>query len=232
MAYLLFKIGQDEITPITQFTPRDVIMVFDDSDKKIYVYKGSDRLNLNEFEADRIYEQIVQKFLNSHIFLLYTTVIKPQDPTPLKKIKKYILSVETKNFIYTLVSFIKNIFFFQHSRDQVRLLKNFKSSNIWKKNLTNLTSIWKLSIFNLIMLSMVIVGLGLKMGIDVLPKLIKGEDSWITVSWVENFMIYVLIALLILGITAIVNLIFVFFPMRFPIHPYYPNKNSEKKDDQ
>ena len=124
-ALTLYKINSEGIFQTTQFTPRDVILVSDESTKKLYIYKGADSLNLNEFEAEQLFESVMQQFLNSHIFLIYTTQLKAEDIPEEKKIKRFITASQKSQVTYTLGKWLRNFFLLQGFRDQVKELKNF-----------------------------------------------------------------------------------------------------------
>lgn len=219
MALSLYKITNEGIFPISTFNPRDVIIVSDDSAKKLYIYKGLDSHGINEFEAEKLYEEIMQKFLNTHIYIVNTTNIKVDDNSQDKKIKRFIQSNQVGKISYNIGKWIKKIIFLQGFRDQITELKNYNSSNKWKRRLSNLTSLWKLSLFNCIMIFSVIIGLGLKIWLDVVPFLNDFRINQPYSKFVENLTIFLLIGIMMLLTTGIVNLIFVLYPMKFPIKP-------------
>lgn len=216
MVLKLYKIDNHELILIEKCTPRDVILISDESERKLYVYRGMDSLNLNEFEAEHLYELIMQKFLNSQIYLIYTTVLNTEDSSQIKKIKRFITTVENNNFRYKFYKMFRKLFLLGEFRDQARQLKQFSSSNLWKKKLTNVTNIWKLSLFNSCMIGLVIIGLGLKFGLDVIPTLQSGTASQI---WLENTLIYLMVGMFVLILVFVVNIVFFLFPMSIPIRP-------------
>ena len=69
------------------------------------------------------------------------------------------------------------------------------------------------------MVFIVIVGLGLQIGFDLLPVIRDSNSLESLQLGMENFLLFLLIGLLLLLITGIVNLIFIITPMKFPISP-------------
>jgi hypothetical protein len=233
MSLQLFRITAKEIFPIKKFTPRHHALVVDESSKKIYVYKGKDSLSLNEFESAVLYERIMNRFLNSKIFLIYTLKYDEEDGEEISRIKAFLKKNLQNQMSYKVGKGFKHVFLLQGIQDRIKEFKNYEKSRVWRQSLTNLSNIWKLSLFNVIGLSIVIIALGLKLGLDVIPTI---KDSAIDLIWTENLVILIIICLSILVIIMLVNLAFILFPMKFPIEPAQlkmmkrEKKQSESED--
>ena len=233
MSLQLFRITVSEFFPIKKFTPRHLALVLDETSKKIYVYKGTDSLSLNEFESEVLYERIMQRFLNSEIFLIYTLKADEDDDEEIANIKAFLHQNQKNQMTYKVGKGLKHVFLLQGIQDRIKEFKTYEKSRVWRRSLTNLSNIWKLSLFNVIGISLVLIMLGLKLGLDVIPYI---KDSATDIIWTENLVILIVICLSILFMIMLVNLAFILFPMKFPIEPLKlkmmkrERKQSESED--
>ena len=158
----------------------------------------------------------MQQFLNSKIFLIYTLKYDEEETEEISNIKAFLRQNQKNQMTYQVGKGLKHIFLLQGIRDRIKEFKNYEKSRVWRQSLTNLSNIWKLSLFNVIGISAVIITLGLKLGLDIIPY-IKGSATGI--NWTENLVVLIITCLSILFIIMLVNLAFILFPMKFPIKP-------------
>ena len=219
----LFKITKDEITETKNVSPEDIALVLNEETKTLYVYKGEKSTVYNELKSDALYERITNEFFNPKIFLIKSLDVKKQDHLEIVQAKNFILSHFPNMKKFYAIYYLKNIFLLHQIRKNNKLFKNFDKSRIWRLRLSNTTNLWYLSILNTITLLFLVIGL--------LWKLFTlGNTGFIDINnntvdpigwqyWFENLQLFIGISAIILIILLVVNLVFVLFPMKFPISP-------------
>ena len=219
----LFKISKDEITEAKNVSPEDIALVLNEEIKTLYVYKGEKSTTYNELKSDALYERITNQFFNPKIFLIKSLDVSKQDHLEIVQAKNFIMSHFPNIKKFWGMYYLKNVFLLRQIRKNIKIFKNYDKSRIWRLRLSNTTNIWYLSIINTITLFILVIGL--------LWKIISlGNTSFINLNnntvdptgwtyWFENLQLFFIISGIILIILLVVNLIFVLFPMKFPISP-------------
>jgi hypothetical protein len=221
----LFKITHDEIISAKNITPEDVILILDKENKQIYVFRGQFSLPLDEFKSATIYERIINRFLNPNILLLTTLVKKDSDSKQILQIKEFIVDHYPNPSSYKVTRIIRNTLLLRGVRDRIKTFKNYENSRVWRKKLSNTTNIWRLSAFNVLSVMSVFVILVLKLLLDINQGnfiFLKSDgtiDSNLWGLWLESLGFILGLCIFILIITFLTNLIFLLFPLRFPINP-------------
>ena len=219
----LYKITKDEITETKNVSPEDIVLVLNEEIKILYVYKGEKSTTYNELKSDALYERITNQFFNPKIFLIKSLDVKTQDHLEIVQAKNFILSHFPNIKKFWAIYYLKNIFLLHQIRKNIKVFKNYDKSRIWRLRLSNTTNIWYLSIINTITLLILVIGLLWKI-------LSLGNTSFINldnntvdpigwVYWFENLQLFFSISGIILIILLVINLMFVLFPMKFPISP-------------
>ncbi|QEE14769.1 hypothetical protein DSAG12_00585 [Promethearchaeum syntrophicum] len=219
----LFKITKDEITETKNVNPEDIVLVLNEEMKKLYVYKGEKSTTYNELKSDALFERITNQFFNPKIFLIKSLDVTKQDHLEIVQAKNFIMSHFPNIKKFWVMYYLKNIFLLHQIRKNIKVFKSYDKSRIWRLRLSNTTNIWYLSIINTMTLLILVIGL--------LWKIISlGNTSFINLDtntvdpigwayWFENLQLFFIISGIILIILLVVNLIFVLFPMKFPISP-------------
>ncbi|MHA1475117.1 MAG: hypothetical protein ACTSQ5_08005, partial [Promethearchaeota archaeon] len=170
-----------------------------------------------------LYERITNQFFNPKIFLIKTLEVKDKDHLDIVQTKNFILSHSPNMKKFWVTYYLKNIFLLHQIRKNIKVFKNYDKSRIWRLRLSNTTKLWYLSILNTTTLLLLVIGLLWKI-------FTLGNTSFINLSnntvdpigwqyWFENLQLFFVIGVIILIILLVVNLIFVLFPMKFPISP-------------
>lgn len=163
----LFKILVDEIIPVDKITPADVIVVFDDESKNLYLYRGIYTPKLDEFRAERLYERILNRFLNPNIIFIRSLMESQSDSEKIVQIKHYIFDHFINLNHYELKRSLENFFLLKDIRLRLKSFKNYEQSREWRTNLSNVTNLWRLSLFNILSIGSVFVILLLKTILDI-----------------------------------------------------------------
>jgi hypothetical protein len=221
----LFKILEDEIISTTKILPDEVILVFDEETKNLYVYRGEYSPKIDEFRADRLYERIINRFLNPNIYYLQSIIESREDPEIITRVKHFIFDHYPNLRHYSFQRTLQNIFLLKDLRIRLKSFRNYEKSREWRTNLSNLTNIWKLSVFNILSILSVFGILIYKLIIDINRSdfiFINPDrtlDPVLWSLWLQDLALTIIICGLILGGVIILNLLFVLFPLRFPINP-------------
>jgi hypothetical protein len=213
----LFKISKDEITEAKNVSPEDIVLVLNDELKTLYVYKGEKSTIYNELKSDALYERITNQFFNPKIFLIKSLDVNEQDHLEIVQVKNFILGQLPNMKKFFAKYYLKNIFLLHQIRKNIKVFKNYDKSRIWRLRLSNTTNLWYLSILNTITLLLLVIGFIWKI-------ITLGNTSFIDLNnewqyWFENLQLFFIISGIILIILLVINLIFVLFPMKFPISP-------------
>ncbi len=219
----LFKITKNEITETKNVSPEDVVLVLNEEIKTLYVYKGEKSTTYNELKSDALFERITNQFFNPKIFLINSLDVKKQDHLEIVQTKNFIMSHLPNMKKFWVIYYLKNIFLLHQIRKNNKVFKNYDKSRIWRLRLSNTTNLWYLSLLNTITLLLLVIGLLWKM-------FTLGNANFINLSnntvdpikwqyWFENLQLFFGISAIILMILLLINLIFVLFPMKFPISP-------------
>ncbi|MHA1562261.1 MAG: hypothetical protein ACTSPA_09070 [Promethearchaeota archaeon] len=213
----LFKISKDEISETKNVSPEDIVLVLNEEIKTLYVYKGEKSTNYNELKSDALYERITNQFFNPKIFLIKTLEVKDKDHLEIVQAKNFILSHSPNMKKFWGIYYLKNIFLLHQIRKNIKVFKNYDKSRIWRLRLSNTTKLWYLSILNTTTLLLLVIGFIWKIITLGNTSFIAINDEW--QYWFENLQLFFVISAIILIILLVVNLIFVLFPMKFPISP-------------
>ena len=218
MALQLLRITSDEFNPTNKLTPDQIGLIIDEDSKKLYVYRGEETLSLNEFESEALYERILNRFLNSKIFIIFSIASKEEDSDEILQIKRFLRKKLSNGFNYRSTKMLKRIFLLEGFRNRIKMFKNYENAGVWRRKLTNLSNIWKLSIFNVISLLIITIFLSLKVFLDIIPALKNNSISNIDL-WAEDLVLILVLSLVLIVAIILVNLAFILFPMKFPINP-------------
>ncbi|MHA1896074.1 MAG: hypothetical protein ACTSU2_01655 [Promethearchaeota archaeon] len=208
----------------------DIILLLDEESNKIYVWKGMFAPDLDEYSSGALYDLIINRFLNPNIYLIKEPYleINENEEYSLKKVKNYlkVLLPDLKKAV--IKEKLKNIFFLKKVRENIKKFSRYENSKSWRNRLSNLTELRKLSIFNVIAIIAVVIMLLLKIQLDLNSGDFiffeqKGSDLVVNRTlwdlWLSTLSTFLLICILILGSIFIINLLFVVFPLRWPINP-------------
>ena len=213
----LYKITKDEITETKNVSPEDIVLVLNEEIKTLYVYKGKKSTTYNELKSDALYERITNQFFNPKIFLIKSLEVTKQDHLEIVQAKNFIMSHFPNIKKFWAIYYLKNIFLLHQIRKNIKVFKNYDKSRIWRLRLSNTTNIRYLSIVNTITLFILVIGLLWKIITLGNTSFTEINNDWL--YWFENLKLFFIISGIILIILLVVNLIFVLFPMKFPISP-------------
>ncbi len=195
MRTLEFYIIKDEDILLSKnFTDSDIVFILDG--KVGYIWKGSKAINLDEITAKKIDSLIKEKFDEINFVLIPDIEIRDDDNPKFIELKREIkkrLVKETK-YVKKKNKFIDKI------KNSIREFKNYENSWKWRKKLSNLTTLWKLAILNIIIIGFSIVFIY--------------NQAILNLSIGDFILLFVFLMLFIIFI---INLIFVIFPMKFPV---------------
>jgi hypothetical protein len=231
----LFKVKEDEILQSELVTPEDIILVLNEQSKNLYLYRGKYCSNLNEFQSNILYERIINRFLNPNIYVIKTLVPSNDDSDEIKEIKQYILDHFPNLNHFELKRVMKKYFLLQDFRVNLKNFRNYQNSREWRSKLSNLTNTWRLTAFNILAIIAVGIILLFKILIDINSNnfLFLNPDGTLNSAlwqlWLRNLEIILILCLIILTITLIINMIFIIFPLKFPITPNAIQSLSEPK---
>ena len=124
MALQLLRITSDEFNPTNKLTPDQIGLIIDEDSKKLYVYRGEETLSLNEFESEALYERILNRFLNSKIFIIFSIDSKEGDSDEILQIKRFLRKKLSKGFNYQYTKMLKRIFLLEGFRNRIKMFKN------------------------------------------------------------------------------------------------------------
>jgi hypothetical protein len=219
----LYKIAEDEISTINLILPEDVALVYDEETKNLYLYRSKNYLKLDEFQSTILYERILNRFLNPNIYYIRDLTEIKGDTGKTNQIKRFIQGHRIKLFQYNVKQFFENLFLLKNIRQKIEDFKRFEHSREWRTTFSNQTNIWRLSIFNLI--SILIITLMLVISYTfVKSDYISELTNWNL--WLKYFNFIFIISVTVLGFVFLINLLFVLFPLKFPIHPKMIEKLS------
>lgn len=230
--YKLFIITEDEITSVEKATPDDTVIILSGKSKKIYVYRGKNSHNFDEFESGELFDRVVNRFLNPKIYLVKTSDANSGDSEEIKFIKSYLRDRIDNSAKYRLTRLLKNIFFLRSYRKNVRYYHQFEFSDAWRNRLSSLTSLRKLSIFNTVaggigLIWILILLFGRIIPVIDNPEFLSDQTAWMV--WLESMTVGNISLIILIGSVFILNLLFVLFPLRFPIKPYQTAIRGSKK---
>ncbi|MBA7567290.1 hypothetical protein ES708_08999 [subsurface metagenome] len=230
--YKLFLITEDEISPIEMATPENILLVLSQKLKKIYLYRGNYSENFDEFESGELYDRVVNRFLNPQIFLVKTLEPKTGDTEESTAIKAFLKQKIDNSTKFWFRRLLRNIVFLESYRKKVKIYNNFQTSKVWRSRVSNFTGMRRLSILNT-----VFGGIGLAWLLYILlakivptinnPDLLNSQST--LNKWLESITIGAIGIVFLSGTVFLLNLIFVLFPLRFPIKPYQFSLNESRK---
>lgn len=220
----LFKIQEEEIIQTEKITPEDLILVQNESTKKLYLYRGRYSPNLDQFQSSILYERITNRFLNPNVFLIKSLIISDQDLDEDKDIKRVILDHFPNLKKYEMRRIVNDFFTLKQYRLNLKNFRNYENSHEWRSKLSNLSNIWRLNLFNLITLILIgaIISYNLiqnTQNIDLLSQNSNLLSSTLWQVWIQRNALTLILCLIILIFLASINLIFILFPLKFPISP-------------
>jgi len=191
-----FIVKDDNIKLSNKLTHNDIVFVLDG--KAGYIWKGTQAKDLDEFTAKKIELLIKETFKEVNFVIIPGIEILESDNPKIVQIKTEINQRLPKQSIVKIKE--KPVTLFKKLKEKITEFKNYENSWNWRKKLSNLTNLWKLSIFNIVIIAICII-------------LIFNQSIFHVI--IGDF--YLFIALIILLIIFSVNFIFVIFPMKFPI---------------
>ena len=222
----LFKVNEEDIIPTEKITPEDIVLVSNESTKNLYLYRGKYCPNLDQFQSSVLYERIVNRFLNPNIFTIKSLVNFEEDSGELKEIKQTIIDHYPDLKKYQFKRSIQELFLLKSFRNTLINFRNYQNSRVWRSKLSNLTNIWNLSLFNILAIISVVVILSLKtiFGLNTTNFIFITQNNTIDISlwqlWLHEFSFTLGLCLIILIFTFLVNIMFILFPLKFPINPH------------
>ncbi|MHA1293129.1 MAG: hypothetical protein ACTSQJ_10710 [Promethearchaeota archaeon] len=202
-----YIIKDDGITLSNKLTHEDIVFILDG--KVGYIWKGKNAKNLDELTARRIEQQIKDKFEDINFELIIDLNLKDDNPK-ISQIKSEISS-RLPNPILIKLKDIK-LKIITKFKEKISNFKNYENSREWRKKLSNLTNLWKLSIVNVIIIML---------------SLIFMFYSTMFHFYIGDY--FLLISFIFLTSILIINLIFIIFPMKLKLTKIL-NINSE--DDE
>ncbi|MHA1521485.1 MAG: hypothetical protein ACTSRK_14980 [Promethearchaeota archaeon] len=215
----LYKVNNNDFVESISIEPTDLVIVENNEEKTIYVYKNPSQSVYDEFESQELYDMVLNQFLNPQIILLKSLHIGKTDSDAEKRVKSFITAAFPNKFKMALRNFFQYVFGFKQIRKDIQIFKNYEHSGVWRRRLSNQTNIWKLSLFNVISsLSIMILSL-LLIFVAILPVYRAGDLGEGFEIWLQNLGIYQSILIAVSGVIFVINLIFLLFPLRFPIKP-------------
>ncbi|MHA1150015.1 MAG: hypothetical protein ACTSR8_17400 [Promethearchaeota archaeon] len=192
----IYTIKDDKIELSKRLTHENIAFISDGT--RGYVWKGKNARDLDEQTAKKIDILIKNKFDDVKFELLSGLDIKKEDNPKIIQIKQEIIkrlpgkvSTKIKEKQQGILNGIKQ---------KLEEFKNYELSMNWRKKLSNLTNLWKLSLFNIIIIGFCMIFIF--------------NQSLFHVSIGDYFL---LLAFFLLLIIFMINLIFIIFPMKFPI---------------
>ncbi|MGV9198167.1 MAG: hypothetical protein ACOC4M_04950 [Promethearchaeia archaeon] len=209
MALEFYKVKEDKIHISNKFTHDDIVFISDG--KAGYIWKGENANDLDELSAKKVEKLIRKKFEGTEFQLIPKAKIYESDNPKIKEIK-----IELNNRLPNpILSHIKSTpsSIFNKVRKKYKKIKNYEDSWKWRKKLSNITNIWKLLIVNVVVLL-----------ISILIMINKS----IFYFQLNDFVL--LIALISLCFIFVLNLIYVFFPMKIQVLDLYGKEEPEIKE--
>jgi len=231
----LFIINEDEILPVESITPDNLIVVNNEDSKTLYVYRGKYAPNLDQFRSNLLYERIINRFLNPNILIIKSLVIAEKDNFELKTVKNFILDHFPNLGHYEIKRMLRKYLLFQDLRVSLKNFSNYQNSREWRGKISNITNIWRLSAFNILIMIAVGIILTIKTIYDFNGEnfIFLEQNGQLNPSlwqlWLQNLTITMVLCIILLGFSLIINSLFIFFPMKFPIAPHAIDSLSSSK---
>lgn len=190
-----YTIKKDTIQICNELTQEDIVIIIDG--KAGYIWKGENAVYLDESDAKKVEKRIFDRFKAIDFQLIPELKQSPKDNPKLIQIKQ-----EIRNRLPGKISKIKmqSISFLNKIKKNFSEFKNYEKSWKWREKLSNLTNLWKLSLFNVVFIIISIL-------------LMLNNSIFLTIHGDINL----LISLIFLSVVFFLNLTFLLFPMRFPI---------------
>ncbi len=191
-----YLIEENNIKLSNKLTNNDIVFVLDG--KAGYIWKGKLATDLDEITAKRIEGLIRERFTDITFNLIPNLASSETDNPKIIQIKTEILKRLPAPTVLKIKE--KSSSIFQKLKNKINEFRSYENSREWRKKLSNFSNIWKLSIFNVI-----IIGISLILMLN--PSIF-------------HFLIgdyYLFMALIGLFLIFLINLIFIVFPMKFPI---------------
>jgi len=220
----LFKIQEEEIIQTQSITPEDLILVYNESTKKLYLYRGRYSPNLDQFQSSVLYERISNRFLNPNVYLIKSLIISEQELEEDKEIKRVILDHFPNLKKYEANRVLKDFFTLLQYRINLKNFRNYQNSHEWRSKLSNLSNIWRLNLFNFIVIILIgaIIGFNLIQNTQNSNLLFQNSNSinsTLWQVWIQRNALTLILCLILIVFVGSINLIFILFPMKFPISP-------------
>ncbi|TFF93252.1 MAG: hypothetical protein EU544_06165 [Promethearchaeota archaeon] len=192
-----YKIKGDKIKFTNKISHQDIVFIYDNTAG--YIWKGEKAIDLDEFTAKKIDGIIKERFENISFVLIPELEEKKEDNPKIIQIKKALSERLPHETIHKIKE--KKDTVFTKLKKNIKEFKNYENSWKWRKKLSNLTNLWKLAIFNIVILTF----------------------SMIFIFNISIFHLnlgdyFLFIAFILLFSICIINLIFVIFPMKFPVN--------------
>jgi hypothetical protein len=191
---------------------------------KLYLYRGRHSQVVEEFESKVLYERIINRFLNSNVFFLPDLTGRKRDSVVVQQVKQFIRERLPNQRNYEVKRAMRNFFLLAGARKRIRLFRSYESSRIWRARLSNLTNLWWLSVYNALSVLAVVVILITKVATD----LTRGDFIFVSGNgfdlptwdlWLRSFSLVLIGCAVVLGACFVVNLVFLLFPLNFPVNP-------------
>lgn len=190
-----YKVLEDQVVLSNQLDQEDIALILDG--RKGYIWKGNLAQNLNETSAKKIEKLIKNTFKDVEFELVPDLKIQEDTNPKLLQIKdeiKHRLPSPQSEKIKNVLGRVKNI------KEKINEFRNYDNSLLWRKKLSNITNLWKLSLFNIILIGFALV-------------LMFYQSVWQFL--LGDYMLF--IALLALFSIFFVDIVFLVFPMSFPL---------------
>ncbi|MHA1795498.1 MAG: hypothetical protein ACTSUK_05255, partial [Promethearchaeota archaeon] len=98
MSLTLYKIQANDFIKTDKINPTELALVLDEDAKEIYIYRPHEEVVYDEYEAEELYNKILNKFLNPNIYILKELKHSPKDSDNIKKIKEFIRETQPSLF--------------------------------------------------------------------------------------------------------------------------------------
>jgi hypothetical protein len=219
MVLSTYVITEDEILESQNFKYSDILVITNPESKNIFLYQGPESKVFDQFHSDLMYERIMNKFLNPNIFLITDLESSSADTSEIQEIKTTIREIFPEKWGYKFKVGFLNLFTLRKTRANIYRFKSYNQSLSFRKKIMNFSNYWALILFNLLsgVIILGLLGYTFFFGIN---RILSNNYSLEDVLYhLENVVIYIGLSFCLLISIIVIDMIFLLFPMKFPIKP-------------